>query len=96
MHQPAIGEVFGDRSHVAAEHVPTPILPQLDVQDPHLQDITDLRFAHVDWAGKDVIAGAFRHLVVDIEKVGKNIEAAILRRQQVGRSGDAFNAHALA
>src|SRR6185369_3688388 len=94
MRQLHVWEVFRDRPHVAAKDVPTPILPDLDVQDLDLEYISYSGTTDVDWAGKNVISGPFLHLLVDLDDIRKNIEPAVLCRHPLGIAGGALDRHA--
>src|SRR5262249_46969696 len=96
VYQLHVRKIFGDRPHVTAEEIPTPVLPELDVKDFDLEYISDRGATDIDWSGENVIAGSFLHLLMDFDNVRKNVEAAVLGRHPFGIAGGALDRYPLA
>src|SRR5262245_6719121 len=96
MRQLRVRKVFRKRTHVAAEDVPSPVLPELDVEDLDLKDVTARRATDVVRPGEDVIARPFLHPLTNLDDMRENIEAAVLCRHPLGIAGGAFDRHPLA
>ena len=60
-------------------------------EDFDLEHISERGAADVDRPGEDVIAGSLFHLLMNLDDVGENVEAAVLGRHPLGIAGGALD-----